>query len=375
MSIFSRSKKAPGADRINVHQRSIINSSEVSVVFYKDTIFHKPSGTLLVNSRKHELHNEIIRFSIVSLGPARELTPALLATIFDQAMEAGFDPISLVSYKGCIFDECAMPPVDMIDSTKSALAAMREYPNRTMEIDMNDESLFVMEVLNASSRTNYLFKPSIKGVAPGSFFITPKFLDQVFEAVKAIGLIPGYIYPVPASYDRPVSQSPLLTNVGHTSNYQETETPIIATGSFDRLADEIREGDYSRAKSTAPGPVIAYQEQPEPTDGLHGLSPAAFIQMKEMQERSLGALPSGAQLTRSQCNGEIVLTAHGREALKHKQEQALRELRNETKAQDPQNTQPRSPLELQAGATEVPPSVIRTRRGGKQAGEQEAESK
>lgn len=279
MSIF-RSKKAPGADRINIHQRNIINSSEVSVVFYKDTIFHKPSGTLLVDSKKHELHKEIIRFSIVSLGPPRELTPALLATIFDQALEAGFHPISLVSYKGVTFDHFPNAPVNMLNVDKSTLNTIVEYGNHSMEVGTEGQSLFVMEVLNASSRTNYTYRPIIKGVTPGSHYITPRYLDQVFEAVKALGLIPGYFYPVPPTFDRPVSNSPeffaqrhdqvsgvdaepyIFMDEGHkqfstefsSAPYMEHNPSAIVSElpvGVDTLLDQVRSGDYSRAQPTS----------------------------------------------------------------------------------------------------------------------------
>lgn len=279
MSIF-RSKKAPGADRINIHQRNIINSSEVSVVFYKDTIFHKPSGTLLVDSKKHELHKEIIRFSIVSLGPPRELTPALLATIFDQALEAGFHPISLVSYKGVTFDHFPNAPVNMLNVDKSTLNTIVEYGNHSMEVGTEGQPLFVMEVLNASSRTNYTYRPIIKGVTPGSHYITPRYLDQVFEAVKALGLIPGYFYPVPPTFDRPVSNSPeffaqrhdqvsgvdaepyIFMDEGHkqfstefsSAPYMEHNPSAIVSElpvGVDTLLDQVRSGDYSRAQPTS----------------------------------------------------------------------------------------------------------------------------
>lgn len=201
-------------DRVNLHQRSIVNSSEVAVVFYKEAIFHKPTGTLLVNSKQHNLTNEVIRFSFISLGPARELTPALLATIFDQALESGFDPLSLVSYKGSTFSEDTTTPVNMIDITPEALVAMSAFKGKSMMVDINNEPVLTMEVLDASTGTNHLYKPTIAGVSPNVYYITPQFLDMVFEAVKAIGLIPGYVYPVSTDYKESISDSAEYLHTG-----------------------------------------------------------------------------------------------------------------------------------------------------------------
>lgn len=75
---------------------------DLDVIFHRQTAGATAHGSITASSRDHKLDNAPIRFAFVGISHAPLLTPDVINHIFTEAMNQGYVPHALVSYKTLI---------------------------------------------------------------------------------------------------------------------------------------------------------------------------------------------------------------------------------------------------------------------------------
>lgn len=78
------------------------NTHEIEIRFYKEAAPFPEVGLIEVSHRKHKLDHKVVRMAFVGLSKPPAVTPALMARIWNAALEQGYVPHQLVSYGAMI---------------------------------------------------------------------------------------------------------------------------------------------------------------------------------------------------------------------------------------------------------------------------------
>jgi len=165
----------------------VYNPLSVQAVFFKQASNLRVDGRLLVNSDHHGLDRSIISFSIVDsavsdfLGarPDVMFTPSLLAVIFEQAREAGFTPLSLLSYGKINIH------TGVLKETKERFGAFKR-----LSLDPGSESVGQALVHDPRSSLAYPLELRIPELVDTKILFTPELFHYIFECIRAEGMTP-----------------------------------------------------------------------------------------------------------------------------------------------------------------------------------------